>query len=240
MTHSFNKRPTQEDLQYIAVDDENKIIYCALQKVASKTWIEVLERLRGMELNPWRWEVFPRFGEYSEKEKSLRLKTYFKFFFVREPLQRTLSAFKDRIVRHYKYGRKYRRDIIQAFRPQDYEKEGDNNITFSEFIQYYSRNISRNQHWRQYEKICHPCVINYDFIGHYETLADDGPLVLKMAGIDDRVTFPPIHISTNTSEVLEYYSQVPPEYLTRFGELYRNDFDMFGYEYLGPVKKLLN
>ncbi|KAL9978467.1 hypothetical protein ACROYT_G015987 [Oculina patagonica] len=75
MTHSFNKRPTKEDRQYIAVDDENKIIYCALQKVASKTWIEVLERLGGMEFNPWRWEVFPRFGEYSEKEKSLRLKT---------------------------------------------------------------------------------------------------------------------------------------------------------------------
>ncbi len=85
MTHSFNKRQTKEDLQYIAVDDENKIIYCALQKVASKTWIEVLGSLRGMELNPWHWEVFPRFGEYSEKEKSLRLKTYFKFFFVCEP-----------------------------------------------------------------------------------------------------------------------------------------------------------
>ena len=62
-------------------------------------------------------------------------------------------------------------------------------VSFSEFIQYFSSNISRNQHWRQYEKICHPCVINYDFIGHFETMGAVGPVVLKMAGIDDRVTF---------------------------------------------------
>jgi len=61
-----------------------------------------------------------------------------------------------------------------------------------------------------------------------------------MAGIDDRVTFPPIHKSTGSDEVLEYYSQVPPRYIKQLGEQYRNDFEMFGYDYLGHVQPLLN
>ena len=77
-------------------------------------------------------------------------------------------------------------------------------------------------------------------VADLETLEDDAPLLLKMAGIDDRVSFPPIHKSTSTDEVLGYYSQVPTQYIIRLGELYRSDFEIFGYDYLGPVQPLLN
>ena len=60
-----------------------------------------------------------------------------------------------------------------------------------------------------------------------------------MAGTDSRVTFPPIHKSSGPSEVLKYYLTVPLKYIHRLGEQYRNDFEMFGYEYLGAVKTLL-
>ena len=82
-------------------------------------------------------------------------------------------------------------------------------------------------------------MVNYTFIGHLETLGEDAALLLKMAGIDDRVTFPPVHKSTSSSEVMEYYSQVPTQYITRIGELYRSDFEMFGYDFLGEVQPLL-
>ena len=222
------------------MDDKNKILFCALQKVASRAWIQLLKQVLGFPPNASRWDAFPRFSEFSEEERSFKLKTYFKFFFVREPLERLLSAYKHKFIRNPNYTKKIRKIMVQALRPQDYEPQGKNVVSFSEFIQYFSSNISRNQHWRQYEKICHPCVIKYDFIGHFETMGDDGPVVLKMAGIDDRATFPPIYESTGSDEMLEYYSQVPPPYIRRLGEQYRNDFEMFGYEYLGPVKRLLN
>ena len=76
-------------------------------------------------------------------------------------------------------------------------------------MQYFSNDVPRNQHWRQYEKLCHPCVINYDFIGRLETLENDAPLLLKMAGIEDRVSFPPIHKSTSTDEVLHTIPRFP-------------------------------
>ena len=245
LTHSYKKKLTSSELKFITVDDKNKIIYCSIPKVSSTTWKRVLADLRGLDKNIekihsknlWRWLY-----QYSEKERSKRIKTYFKFIFVREPLHRLLSAYKDKFMRRGTgCSRVARQQIVKAYRPQDYTPNySDINITFAEFIQYFSNDVPRDQHWRQYEKLCHPCVINYDFIGHLETLEDDAPLLLKMAGIDDRVSFPSIHKSTSTDEVMEYYSQVPTRYITRLGELYRSDFEIFGYDYLAPVQPLLN
>ena len=245
LKHSYKAKPVGKDLDFIMVDDSNKIIYCTIPKVSSTTWTRVLGDLRGLDKNTkqihrkklWRWLY-----QYTEKERSKQIKTCFKFLFVREPLHRLLSAYKDKFTRRDRICSKDAREqIVKAYRPQDYKPDyNDINITFAEFIQYFSNDVPRNQHWRQYEKLCHPCGINYDFIGHLETLEDDAPLLLKMAGIDDRVSFPPIHKSTSIDEVLEYYSQVPTQYITRLGELYRGDFEIFGYGYLGPVQPLLN
>ena len=245
-THSY-KKPNSSDLQYIVVDDKNKIIYCTIPKVGTTTWKRILGELRGLKqgINIHRFNLWSRLYQYTEEERTERIQTYFKFLFVREPLHRLLSAYKNKFMgKDRKVSKSAREEIIKSYRPQDYKPNGDVNhdniISFAEFTRYFSSDIPRNQHWRQYEKLCHPCVINYDFIGHLETLEDDAPLLLKMAGIDNRVTFPPIHNSTATSEVLEYYSQVPARDINRLGELYRNDFEMFGYEYLGPVKPLLD
>lgn len=219
-------------------------MFCTIPKVASTTWKRALADLRGLKQGIFvhRLGLWPRLNEYQEKEKWLRLKTYFKFVFVGEPLHRLLSAFKDKFIgKNRNFSKNIRKVIVKVFRPKDFDPNGDNNVTFSEFVQYYSRDVkARNPHWRQYEDLCHPCVINYDFIGHLETLEEDASLLLKMAGIEDRVKFPPIHNSTSSREIISYYSTVPPEDITRLAEQYRNDFELFGYEYLGPVKQLLN
>lgn len=160
--------------------------------------------------------------------------------FVREPLHRMVSAYKNKFLQIPGYTNDIRREIVKEFRPESYDPDGKNFVSFPEFIQYFSDNKTRNQHWRQYDKICHPCVIDYDFIGHYETLKEDAPLLLKMAGIKDSAKFPPIHKSTSTAQVVNYYSNVSVDVIKRIGELYRSDFEMFGYEYLGPIKQLLN
>ena len=160
--------------------------------------------------------------------------------FVREPLHRMVSAYKNKFLQIPGYTKDIRKEIVKEFRPENYDPDGKNFVGFPDFIQYFSDNKTRNQHWRQYEKICHPCVIDYDFIGHYETLKEDAPLLLKIAGIKESAKFPPIHKSTSTAQVVNYYSKVPVDVIKRIGELYRSDFEMFGYEYLGPIKKLLN
>lgn len=237
--HTYNKSLGTKDLYMLAVDDELKLIYCVVPKVGTTTWKRVIAKSREIKPGVNRWIMWKRLSNYTEEERNQRLKTYFKFVFVREPLQRLLSAYKNKFLQIPSYTKDLRKEIVQSLRPQDLKPEGKNFVKFKEFIQYFSNNMSRNQHWRQYEKLCHPCVIDYDLIGHLETLKEDAALFLKMAGIDSRVTFPPIHKSTGPSEVLKYYSRVPPKYISRLGEQYRDDFEMFGYEYLGPVKKLL-
>ena len=238
--HTFNKNPSPEDLRYLAVDDELKIIICVTPKVATKTLKSVIALSRGITDQKFnRWDIWKRWDSYTEEERSQRLKTYFKFVFVREPLQRLLSAYKDRLIKHSHEYKLVQEEIVRALRPQDFNTQGNNFVSFPEFIQYYSDNKTRDQHWRQYEKLCHPCVINYDFIGHLETMEEDAALLLKMVRIDDRVTFPPIQNSTGLSEVVQYYSQVPSQYITLIGEQYRSDFEMFGYKYLGQVKEIL-
>jgi len=244
LTHSYEAKParTRDNLGFIVVDDENKMIYCTIPKVSTTTWKTVLLDLRGVKTNKsvHQWHLWKRLYEYTEEEREIRLQTYFKFVFVREPLHRLLSAFKDKFIGYdLKVSRSDRNAIVKSYRPHDYDPSGENQVSFPEFIKYFSEDIYRNQHWRQYEKLCHPCVINYDFIGHLETLEEDAALLLKMAGIDDRVTFPPVHKSTRSFEVLEYFSQVPSEYINRIGELYRSDFEMFGYDFLGEVQPLL-
>jgi len=188
------------------------------------------------------WNQWRRLNQYPEKERKIRLQTYFKFLFVREPLHRLLSAFKNKFLpdSYFKISTGYRNEIVKLYRPNDFKPGKQNWITFEEFIKYYSSDRYRDQHWLQYEKVCHPCFVNYDFIGRLETLEEDATLLLELAGLDDRVTFPKIHQQTSHDEVLGYYSQVPPEYIIRIGEQYCSDFLMFGYEYLGPVKPLLN
>ncbi len=241
-THPYKTEMTKRDLEFIVVDDKHKIVYCTIPKVGTTTWKTILAQVRGLRkgVRVHRWNLWRRLYQYSEEERSKILQSYFKFVFVREPLGRLLSAYKDKFIgADLGVSREARARIVKTYRPQDL-KLNHNFVNFSEFVQYFSqKNVYRNQHWREYEKLCHPCVIKYDFIGHLETLEDDAALVLKMAGIDDRVTFPPIHKSTGSSDVLQYYSKVSPQYIARLGESYRNDFEMFGYDYLGGVQHLL-
>ena len=141
LTHRFNKKPTEEELQYIAVDDENRIIYCALQKVGSKTLIGLLEKARGIKKTVMRWDFFRRFGSYTEEEKLFRLQTYFKFLIVREPLQRLLSTFKERYIdgapkRHV--DRDNRKLIVSRLRPNDPNPEGKNGDYYVSFLNSFS------------------------------------------------------------------------------------------------------
>ncbi|XP_022793760.1 carbohydrate sulfotransferase 12-like [Stylophora pistillata] len=257
LKHPHNRRLTDRELTFVIVDDVHKIIFCSVPKVASSTWKRVLADLQELRQGIYvhRPSLWRRLGEYSEEGQSHRLKNYFKFIFVREPLYRILSAYKDKFIgKNRVFSKNIRKMIINSLRSGDSGKYGqvmegfsrntafdkDANVSFPEFVRYYSEDIPRNPHWRQFKDLCHPCFINYDVIGNFETLAEDAALVLKMAGIDDRVNFPPIHNATGSHDMEHYYSQVPPEDVVRLAELYRNDYELFGYEFLGPVKHLLN
>jgi len=55
-------------------------------------------------------------------------------------------------------------------------------VQFREFIRYIvdpaTSRSGFNSHWRPQSSVCLPCQIDYDFIGHFETLTSDAAAVL--------------------------------------------------------------
>ena len=99
--HSLRRKPAEYTMFYIS--DEYKLVYCHVPKVATSSWSITLTRLYDRNAS---YEMFLRKirqrasnfiqdGRYLPRQKvHQRIKKYYKFMFVREPLERLLSAYR--------------------------------------------------------------------------------------------------------------------------------------------------
>ena len=222
-------------LYNIIVDEKLKILFCYIPKIACTQWKTVMARLGGTETKLWIHDPrnFKFLGDYPTEEVDRILQTYFKFVFVREPFERLLSAYLDKFYSgdpdfHNNYGR----EIIKKYRPGGNPE--DRYVTFDEFLNYVLH-IGKgywNEHWQTYDKLCHPCGIQYNFIGKFENLEQEAPYVLEMSGISRilNISFPEIKPSMTSSKVPVYYSQISKERFYAVLQLFGNDTEMFRYD----------
>jgi len=158
-------------------------------------------------------------------------------------MERVLSAYKDKFVKDNKYfHRAYGRDIIKRCRPNATKQalETGSGVTFPEFTKYLVETPMRNEHWQAFDKLCHPCAVNYDFIGRFETLFEDAHYLIKKAGIDDRVSSRSFRSSNTAADILHYYSQIPKQRIFQMAKIYESDYELFGYSFPGKLGALLN
>ena len=170
----------------------------------------------------------------------------YRFTFVREPFERFLSAYKDKFIARRPVDRpllkNYGSKILQHYRPMVSQQslKALDDITFSEFVEYIIKegvHEGFDRHWNTYEEQCNPCVIKYHFVGRYEFLAEDGNYMLENAG-ENRIRFPKEKPFNTRTELLDYYSQIPLEWILQLGCIYRSNFEMFGYPFPGPLEPL--
>ncbi|KAK3519497.1 hypothetical protein QTP70_032522 [Hemibagrus guttatus] len=179
-------------------------------------------------------------SEYSTAEINRRLRTYLKFIFVRDPFERLVSAYRNKFTRSYntafhkRYGTKIVRRHRANPRPEALEKGSD--VSFEEFVYYLvdprtQREEPFNEHWERAHALCHPCLIHYDVVGKYESLAQDSRYVLKLAGAEGEVEFPASSKSTRTTESMaaKFFDNISPFYQKKLYNLYRMDFLLFNY-----------
>uniref|UniRef100_A0A8C3J6U8 Carbohydrate sulfotransferase n=1 Tax=Calidris pygmaea TaxID=425635 RepID=A0A8C3J6U8_9CHAR len=172
-------------------------------------------------------------GDMKPDEISYRLKNYYKFIFVRNPMERLLSAYRNKFGEIKEYQQKYGVEIVRRYRKNGGNSAGDD-VTFSEFLRYLlDEEVERmNEHWMPIYNLCQPCAVRYDFIGSYERLNADANHVLEHVRSPSFVRFPERQpwYKPVTAETLHYYlcntqrrliKELLPKYIL--------DFSLFAY-----------
>ncbi|XP_059211309.1 carbohydrate sulfotransferase 12-like [Centropristis striata] len=244
---------SKQELANLVVDDKHCIIYCYIPKVACTNWKRVMFALNQGEPYPDPKSIsgalvhmpnkLTLLNSFPRHEIKAKLKHYIKFLFVRDPFVRLISAYRDKLKKHNEYYyQHFARNILRRYGnqrhpPQTADKAFASGVlpSFYNFIQYLldpwtEKNQPFEPHWRQMHRLCHPCLIQYDFVGHQETLQQDAEQLLMILNLEDSIKFPPSNGNmTSSASVLDWFSTVPLEARRKLYELYKEDFRLFGY-----------
>ena len=179
-------------------------------------------------------------------ERQKRLANYYKYAFVRNPMERLVSAYIDKIAKPLNISmieitrvEKYKANILRTLRTEEYNVWLKNDTsrtiypTFSEYIQYFNMvNLKRtNEHFRPVIHLCHPCIINYNFYGNFKLLPKDANAViehfkLNSSYYDDKSFIS--HMSYNTSDVVtRYFSELTTSQKEALFHLYADELDFY-------------
>ncbi|CAL4107850.1 unnamed protein product, partial [Meganyctiphanes norvegica] len=160
---------------------------------------------------------------------------FIKVMNTRHPLQRLVSAYRDKF-RDGRKGWEEREftELIDKYLP---ERRGSTDITFPEFLRIIvgeqKMGVDANGHWRSYYKNCSPCTLPYDYIMQLETHDEDLEYIFNMTGINDRNVELRRHATSredSESNYWLYYDVVDDDLLRETYHIYKEDFQMFGYE----------
>ncbi|XP_069072592.1 carbohydrate sulfotransferase 8 [Pleurodeles waltl] len=233
----------------IFVEDKYRILYCEVPKVGCSNWKRVLMVLNGLasstkdiQHNTVHYgNYLKRLDSFDRKGIYHRLNTYTKMLFVREPFQRLVSAFRDKFEHannyyHPVFGKaiisRYRRNAtVEALRT-------GSGVQFKEFMQYLldvHRPVGMDIHWDHVSRLCSPCLIDYDFIGKFESMEEDANFLLHLIGAPQNLTFPRFkdrhsnEVRTTTKITQQYFSQLSPSERQRAYDFYYMDYLMFNY-----------
>ena len=241
--------------KFLLLDVKHKVIYAEIPKVASSNWLHVMINMTNMVHVDFVNRTNNKFNFLSrrflnaiglrymkrmfvkEAESTLKMNIY-KFVFVRHPFERLVSAFKSKInpgniVHRHRDGAA----ILRMFRPDAPFIRHGKGVKFHEFVRWILHLDRTHQHldehWCPYYRLCHACQVHYDFIGKYETLDTDAAEVMRQAYNVTNFTFPNETKQHKTgvggSVTAAYFKGVSPEDKHKLKDLYRYDFELFGY-----------
>ncbi|XP_062418058.1 carbohydrate sulfotransferase 8-like isoform X2 [Pungitius pungitius] len=246
---SISRTITAHHVRNLFVEDKYKLLYCQVPKAGCSNWKRTLIVLAGLAPNAQSIKHDTAHGgrylrelnTFDRKGIMHRLETYTKFMFVREPLERMVSAYRDKLENPNDYYHNlFGKPIISKYRanPSPEALNTGNGVTFKEFVQYLldvHRPVGMDIHWDQTNQLCNPCLIDYNFIGKFENMAEESNFLLRLAGAPPNVTLPsfkdrnPADKRTSTDITQKYFSQVSALERQRMYDFYYTDYLMFNY-----------
>ena len=250
--HTYNTRQ-------LIFDDRHRALYCFVPKVGCTTWKATLVSLRyGQQYGRVKNEdgtihnhlvltqqgmVMLHLTDNTAAAHIIENDNITKFVFVRHPIERLVSAYRDKFEsRHDRFHKRYGRKILKMFRTNATKKElsRGSDVTFPEFIQYVLGG-NNNPHWSTYIDGCCLCQLNYDYIGKFETFTNDSIHVLNevfnMTLWEAANFLPAFHVNpsgrTDSTYFDHYISQLSTDDVSKLNAHFKWDFQMFDYK---PLK----
>ena len=168
------------------------------------------------------------------------------FFVVREPLERLVAAFRNKLqnitTNHdgLHFYNNYARNIISKYRkPKHLDKEEShfNEPTFQEFVDYLLDvdPHSYDEHWKPISIFCDVCHLKFKYILRYENFQKEISAFLDHLKRTNSIpkSFSLLwenRLMTDASVTKTYLSQLTTESLRNLVKIYQHDFELFGYD----------
>uniref|UniRef100_A0A674JCF3 Carbohydrate sulfotransferase n=1 Tax=Terrapene triunguis TaxID=2587831 RepID=A0A674JCF3_9SAUR len=244
LSHSQSKLKHDVATQ-IFVEHNHKFIYCEVPKVGCSNWKKIILLLT-LNLSRKANEVqqdlihhtplIKRLSSYPSDYQEKLLTSYTKVMFTRDPLERLVSAYRDKLLHSEPYYSITVANEIKAMCRKN--KNSTEKVTFQEFVNFI---LTKNQehldvHWKPMFLLCDPCNIHYDIMGKFDTLEQDSEHVLRNIGAPEDLHYP--NFKTHSSEkrtsddiTLEYLRKLSSEQIEKIKKLYQMDFALFNYPY---------
>nr|XP_061796543.1 carbohydrate sulfotransferase 8-like [Nerophis lumbriciformis] len=246
---NMSKTITRHHVNHIYVEDKYKILYCEVPKVGCSNWKRVLLMLSGhasdiekiTHQGTYRDLPLKTLNTFDQAGIMERMANYTKFMFVRDPLERLVSAYRDKFENHNAYYHTlFGRVIISKYRPNASKLalEYGDGVTFLEFVQYLldmPPSVSKDIHWEAANRLCNPCHIDYDFIGKFENMSEESDVLLRSVGAPPNLKLPnlkdrnPSDEKTSLSITQKYMAQLDSLKRQQLYDLYKLDYLMFNY-----------
>ena len=253
LTDLYYNRSHEILYSHLLYDDHYRIIYCYVPKTGCTNMKQAFAVMNGLIRKEELHNIHPdhpllfrihRLAELSNEQRRYRLKNYYKFVIVRSPMERLVSAYRNKldsdntvsffkdlqinIIRNYRKKRKYVKNgkrLKTAMHP-----------AFIEFIDYMVETPfgDMDDHFLPVTEVCQPCSIHYDFYANFKLLSYDIGSIFHLLDIPQSYYLHSVeHPSQPTEQLLfEYFSQLSDEQTTRL--THRLSFEQKFYQSLYP------
>ncbi|XP_052107212.1 carbohydrate sulfotransferase 14-like [Mytilus californianus] len=204
--------------EHLVVDRKKNIVYCAIEKIGCTFWKRIFQILSGWRnvSDPFSIKGIHAYEGYQTAKRlpfdkiHQILRQSKKFMFVREPFERLVSGYADKLYSpNAAYWNFIGRYIVANFRdkPTNLSLECGHDITFEEFVKYfiYSQNTNehRDAHFVPSFEHCRPCEIEYDYIGKMETFKDDTFQIIQELNLQNVVKFTDFQNETDVDAIID-------------------------------------
>lgn len=214
--------------------DDRKLVYLLMSKVACTSMNANITKAYGLvkskvKIGPYQrdyyWEDAGIKIEIGGLSKEGGGRDYFKFAFVRNPFDRLVSCYKDKILNKDKMEIGYFQKSYKYYDQYPLKE----NMSFEEFVDVVTMipdHLADRHFKRQCCFICPPGEkLVFDFIGRFENLVNDWRYIAE------RFDFDPVLPYTNTSNPKkgskDFYT---PALLEKVYSYYKEDVLLFGYQ----------